>query len=210
MAKKYFTSNSESNSESESEDFDMVFSESKCEAKFEAKEENTTSTENKLEPFSKLIQRKKRELAAEHPWESILQKASYIPKMQLVKQDLQLVDNCQFDYPSRSLIFPLEKGKSSPLFIPEKIITQIETQIFEWQQERQLCVCFLGYSLVQSKKDRTRYSEMIQNYITQFEENRNKEYDFLVVEVSLNLSRDWNFYKFVDIKRDYSSNLEIV
>ncbi len=201
---------SDVDSETESKDlesFDVVdFANSKC----KVKKENVLE-KIKLEPFSVLVQRKKRELAATaHPWAMILQRASCIPKLQLARQDVQVVANCQFTSEHRSLMFPLMATDSSQLFVPSEIISQIEAQISEWQQERQIPVNWLHYSFEKLNGNQTHLCQSTRNRIAQFQETQTDPHDFFVIEVGLNFLKDWKSTKISEIGKDYSLNLEIV
>lgn len=140
----------------------------------------------------------------------ILQRASCIPKLQLARQDVQVVANCQFTSEHRSLMFPLMATDSSQLLVPSEIISRIEAQISEWQQERQLSVSFLHYSFVKSNGDQTHLYESTRNRIAQFQQTQYEKHDFLVIEVALNFLKDWKSTKISEIGKDYSLNLEIV
>ncbi len=182
---------------------------------FETKETSKKTSkeiETKLEPFSVLVQRKKREVTLrEYPWGELLVK--YNPLPQLIRQDQYLVEHQKFDRDTRSLLFPLPRILSSQIFLTNEFLSQLESLIAKWQTERQLYVTSLSYLFVKSKKDRDALSPSLKLRVEKYCQAYNlTSKHFLIVQITLDFSKskEWEKCKIENVQRDYSKNISLV
>lgn len=174
--------------------------------------ETSKEIERKLEPFSVLVQRKKREVTLrEYPWGELLMK--YNPLPQLIRQDRYFVERQKFDRDTRSLLFPLPRISSSQLFLTNEFLSQLESLIAKWQTERQLYVTSLSYLFVKSKKDRDALSPSLKLRVEKYCQVKNlTSKHFLIVQITLDFSKsdEWLQCNINSIKRNYSKNISLV